>query len=315
MYLTLDEFVSTVHFSKDTPMPTNVDDLFIACKKYADMNNPIAIFNLGILYNKGIGVLRNRDKAIELFERSAELDDVCGLFCLALIDRTSGEDGLYKAMSKYLKAAKLGDSYSAIEIGNFYEYGILISKNYVSALEWYNSATKNGNTFGMLHEANMHLFGIGIEVNKQKAYDLHVLGEKLGGYEISLSFGKKIMDGYFTEFLGDTNKDMKVFNLFKYCIDNKQFAAITWLGKLYRSTNDNDVKIGILDILVRLQSLRLDAKTELVKLFGQISASVFINSWKNQLNNDGKINLINTYPAIPDMFNLDYKTYNLNKIA
>jgi hypothetical protein len=311
--LSINELVTNINFSKNINLPTNskeIDEIFNLCIEYAESNDPVATFNLGVMYCRGLGISKDVSRGIHYFKKSGELNNPNGLYCLAVMYNIGCqyiEKDELESMKLYLTASNLGDSYSMIEIGNMYEYGTIIQKEYDLAFEWYQRSAELGNTLAMLHQANMYLFGYGVEKNIQKSYELHVLGEKLGGPEIMHSFGKKIQGGYFSSYI-TSDIDIKIFNLYKKCIDNKLLTPISCLGKLYRSSNNINIKIQILDILVKYNDLsNLNAKIEIIKLFGNTNKNLFINAWKMSNSEDcseiykmeKKQNILNHYPLLP----------------
>jgi type II secretory pathway pseudopilin PulG len=98
-------------------------------------------------YEKGDGVEKNYDKAIELYEQIATQGDVDAMFALGTIysvDDTGRRDNA-KAEKWYMQGANKGDPACQWAIGNMYEsgqYGIEQSNS--EAVKWYKKASEQG---------------------------------------------------------------------------------------------------------------------------------------------------------------------------
>jgi TPR repeat protein len=103
-------------------------------------NNHHAIHNLANLYEKGLGVPVDEDKAIDLFEKSI----------------------------------KMGNHSSMCSIGMLSEK----KKNYKKSIEFYEMAIKHGNVNAYHHLGHLYLNGIGVDKNIEKSIEFFELGSK-----------------------------------------------------------------------------------------------------------------------------------------
>ena len=200
---------------------------FAKCEDYASANawyrkagekgDGNGWFNLGKLYDKGNGVAVDKEKAMELYQKSYEMgDDSSGKAALNLgflyegnkdytaaneWYRKAGEAGngwgwcslalsydqgngvavdKEKAMELYQKSYEMGDDssgFSANNIGVIYKE----NKDYASANEWYRKAGEAGDSTGWLNLAVLYHKGYGVAVDKEKAVELYQKSYEMGG--------------------------------------------------------------------------------------------------------------------------------------
>lgn len=107
-------------------------------QKDAEAGDPIAMHNLGQMYENELGNLRrNRQTAFDW----------------------------------YLKAANLGDAYSMYRLGDSYRFGFTGTKDYESAMEWYLKAADLGIADAMEAIGVMYSQGWGVESDNEKAQE------------------------------------------------------------------------------------------------------------------------------------------------
>ncbi|GES94810.1 kinase-like domain-containing protein [Rhizophagus clarus] len=100
----------------------------------ADKEHSFVQNNLGILYLEGEGTTKDLKKAIYWF---------------------------------YIKASKNGNEIAQYNLGECFEYGIGIEKNYQRAFYFYNKSVENGNIEANFQLGYIYINGIGIEINKE----------------------------------------------------------------------------------------------------------------------------------------------------
>lgn len=107
-------------------------------EKAIELNNPVAMNELGMMYQNGKGVKASIEKAFELYEKGANLE-------------------CFEAMNN---------------LGFMYENGFGCEKNYEKAFELYNKSLKFNNVTALSNLAMMYLKGRGTEKNIYKAVEL-----------------------------------------------------------------------------------------------------------------------------------------------
>jgi len=110
-------------------------------RESAESGDPVAMHNLGQLYDWGMGGVNYNAKA---------------------------------ASEWYLKAANLGDAYSMYRVGTMYQYGYgtVVNQDYDTALEWYSKAAELKNPDAMEALGMMYSQGLGVEKDDEEAQKL-----------------------------------------------------------------------------------------------------------------------------------------------
>jgi len=111
-------------------------------------NYSSSLNNLGTLYYYGLGVSKDKDKAIELYKKAAKGGDMYCQFYLA-DNYHFGRDGFSEDYGKayywYQQASNQGHAKAARRIGYMYENGNGFKPNYEKAFYWHKLAAKRGN--------------------------------------------------------------------------------------------------------------------------------------------------------------------------
>ena len=119
-------------------------------KQSTDMGNATAMYNLAYMYENGEGELKYDEekykKAAELYKKSMSAGNESAMCNLAGLAIFYEED-YEKAMNLYKQATDVGDELSMYNIASMYEYGMGVSLDYKKALAWYREAAKNGDEY------------------------------------------------------------------------------------------------------------------------------------------------------------------------
>ncbi|MEW6690884.1 MAG: tetratricopeptide repeat protein [Pseudomonadota bacterium] len=105
-----------------------------------------AQFNLGLLYENGLGVQRDAARAAQWYRRAAEQNDAVAAAYLAEMYAKGlgvGRDDA-EALRWYRQAAERGHAASQYNVGLFYALGRGIAPSDVQALAWLTVALENG---------------------------------------------------------------------------------------------------------------------------------------------------------------------------
>jgi localization factor PodJL len=106
-----------------------------------------AQFRLGGLYEKGLGVTKDLDKARRLYLGAAEAGNAKAMHNLAVLHSEGGFDGKpdFAAAAKWFrKAADYGVGDSQYNLGILYARGIGVGANLVEAYRWFALAAREG---------------------------------------------------------------------------------------------------------------------------------------------------------------------------
>lgn len=143
-------------------------------KPLAEAGDAEAQYNLAILYERGLGVLRDLSQAF----------DLCHMAALQGLPQAQVELGrLYArgwgtaqrygdALQWFEKAADQGDPAGQRNVGWLYDQGYGVPQNYKTAAKWYQLAAAQGNAEGQYALANLYLEGNGVHKDPVQAYCL-----------------------------------------------------------------------------------------------------------------------------------------------
>jgi len=141
-----------------------------------------AMFALANIYHYGIGVKFNPMKALELYTRSAETGNGEALLLLGKVYH-SGELGVmdeqrskqyYSEAFEFLYEQALveNDANAQYCLGNMYNKGEGVLRDYAQAMAWYERSMTNGNMESLYSIAQLYQDGRGVRVDEKKAFDL-----------------------------------------------------------------------------------------------------------------------------------------------
>lgn len=131
----------------------------------AEKDDPVAQYVVGLLYEHGIHLEVDIDKAIQWWSKAADggnkdaQETMGGVYA----------DGQYrpidyeKAFLYYKKAAEQGQPYALFNLGLMYEHAQFVEQNYQKACEYYEKAAQNGLAIAQLYLADMYFSGLGVQ--------------------------------------------------------------------------------------------------------------------------------------------------------
>jgi TPR repeat protein len=112
----------------------------------AESSHREAIYHLGLLYEKGWGILQDYQKAIQLYNNAAHLGSDKALYQLGVAyhDGNGVDINPRKAIEYYTLSANLGNPEYQCFLGRLYEEGQFVQKDPQEALKWYTKAYLQG---------------------------------------------------------------------------------------------------------------------------------------------------------------------------
>lgn len=134
------------------------------CAREARSGTVSAQRNLGVMYDRGVGVERDPAKAAEWLRRAAEAGNRDAAYQLgAMYESGRGvkQDGT-QAVSWYRKAALLGDREAQVKVGKAYEEGKGVASDMGEALTWYRKAAGQGDTWAQNYIGFLYGNGKGV---------------------------------------------------------------------------------------------------------------------------------------------------------
>jgi TPR repeat protein len=112
----------------------------------AESSHREAIYHLGLLYEKGLGIPQDYQKSIQLYNNAGHLgsDKALHQLGVAYHDGKGVDIDPSKAIEYYICSAKLGNPEYQYVLGKLYEEGQLVQKDPKEALKWYTKAYLQG---------------------------------------------------------------------------------------------------------------------------------------------------------------------------
>lgn len=140
----------------------------------AKQGNTTGFFYSGLCYANGYGTTQNFKEALYWYERGAEQGDYASMNNVAAMYE-AGEGGIKKdmitAMYWYKQAAK-ENVVAQTNLGKKYYYGNeSLKPDYVESLFWFQQAAKQGDIDAQLWIANYYQYGIGVQKNMMTALE------------------------------------------------------------------------------------------------------------------------------------------------
>lgn len=144
-------------------------------KSNNDMAKAYSMNNLGSMFLLGEGVRKDIDKALEYFQRSAELGNDTAMLNLGLLyfnGELVGRD--YQVAFKYFNnAATKFNGKSLNMLGYYYEVGLLGNQDISKAIECYKKSYENNFVKAAYNCARFFENGIGVPTNYEEAFKLY----------------------------------------------------------------------------------------------------------------------------------------------
>ncbi len=199
-------------------------------EKAADLGSADAANNLGVMYKNGEGVEQNTGKAMELYRKAAELGSTRAMRNLGMIYYNGegvGQD-MTKAAELYAKAADMGDIAAISGLGNMFYHGNGVPVNKQTAAELYTTAAENGDMSATYNLAVMYDDGEGVEQDKQLAAELYFKAAEMGHMSAAYNLALMFMNGD-----GIEKSDENAAVLFARAAELGHISAANNLGVMY----------------------------------------------------------------------------------
>jgi len=130
----------------DELLKTDPGRAVAACSRLAAQGNPVAEYNLGLMYLAGQGVARDYSQAASWFHKAADQGDAPAQFNLGLMaeEGRGARQDLVEAAKWYRKAAEQGYVYAQDRLGFMYGTGEGVVADPVQAYLWLSLAAAAG---------------------------------------------------------------------------------------------------------------------------------------------------------------------------
>jgi TPR repeat protein len=129
------------------------------------------MYNLGLLYMNGQGLVKDYGKAREWFQKAADAGNALAMNNVgALYEKGQGVAQDYgKAREQYQKAADADNPLAMNNLGALYVNGQGVAQDYGKAREWFQKAADAGNALAMNNLGVLYLRGLGVAQDYGKA--------------------------------------------------------------------------------------------------------------------------------------------------
>ncbi|MCR5103912.1 MAG: sel1 repeat family protein [Eubacterium sp.] len=153
------------------------------------------------------GVSTDNDKALEAFQKAADLDSADAFYYIGRIHNRAEEYD--EAKTAYDKAIELGNSMAKLALGDYYNFGYGVEKDYAKAKELYEAAIDEGCIEANIGLGWIYMTGDGVDADLSKAIEYLELAASSTELEwISEAYGdlRDIYTGYYDEKYKDEKK-------------------------------------------------------------------------------------------------------------
>jgi len=149
-------------------------------RKVAGQGTPAAQFNIGSLYQNGLGVEQDYAEAMRWFRKAADQGYREAQYSIGILYRYGQgvAQDYAKAMRWYRKAADQGYANAQAGVGVLYQSGLGVARDFAEAMRWYRKAADQGypiaqHNLGLLYESGL---GVARDIDEaqkwmQKAVD------------------------------------------------------------------------------------------------------------------------------------------------
>lgn len=142
----------------------NYFDALACFKNAAERGHVTAQYNLGVMYSKGQGTIRNEMEAFRWFYQAAKQGDRDAQLVIGIrYDKGNGVRCDKVAAVKWLRmSAENGNPKAQYVLANKFYYGEGVNRNYQAALKWYKKAAKQNNVDAQRVLGCMFEYGQGV---------------------------------------------------------------------------------------------------------------------------------------------------------
>ena len=191
--------------------------------KAASLGNPEAIYNLGLLNEKGLGVMKDFKTAFNLFKQAAQKNPTRKLAGLEI--------------------SNVGVAEAEHSLGIFYAEGIYVDKNISTAISWYQRAIEHGHN-GAANNLGL-IYGFSEPCDFEKAERMFILAHKRDDNNAI----PNIVDLYLRNNQPDNallwhERALKNNSLFDSCRDDEVREKINFLKDNYSTIQEKQTNIN-----------------------------------------------------------------------
>lgn len=127
-------------------LPVDYQEAYRWYQKAAEQGDSYAQYDIGWLFDNGLGVKENKREAVKWFKRAASKNNVDAIYRLGLCYYFANGVGMDRreALKLFRKVAKDNHAGAICKIGDYYYEGCLVEENREEALKYYEKAAELG---------------------------------------------------------------------------------------------------------------------------------------------------------------------------
>jgi TPR repeat protein len=157
-------------------------------RKAAELDEPLAMANLGVCYMRGEGVTKDEPEAVRWYRKGAGLGEPLAMMLLAACCQsgTGVSEDRAEGVRWYRKAADLGAPRAMSRLADCYQNGRGVKKDPAKGVKWYRKAADLGEPSAMSSLAECYEYGTGVAKDRaegikwyRKAADANNVGSML----------------------------------------------------------------------------------------------------------------------------------------
>lgn len=159
----------------------------------ADAGDATASYHLGLMYDAGLGVPLDRNRALALFTAAADAGNGDAAHALGTyyeLGQVVPRDPA-KAARWYRLSADAGNEKAMGNLGNLYEEGLGVPRDTAKAATWFERAADRGNAKAMRRLARLYERGEGVAKDPHRAHELmsraSVIGDLAAKHALALA--------------------------------------------------------------------------------------------------------------------------------
>lgn len=153
---------------------------------------------LGDFYNYGWGIEKDYAQAFQWYTKAAESGSVEGIVGLGIMYREGNAmpADYEMALKLFLSASEKGSRHAMANIGYLYETGLGVQQDSVTSFEWYKKAAELNNPYAMDKVSHFYSVGLrGVEKNYSEAFVWAINAANLGEANGMVRVGYYFMEG------------------------------------------------------------------------------------------------------------------------
>ncbi len=190
-----------------------------------NIDNSIALCNLGEIYYYGKFVQFNLKESISYFQKSAEMGNSMAQNWLGYIYKQETQVfNPFKSFYWFSKSAEQNDNYGMRNLAELYFDGIGNAKDLALSYDWFLKSAENEDVKSMSWLGYMNHYGYGVEKNIEKAREWYKKASDLGDLYSSYNLGLT----YFEE-----KKYSEAIDWFEIAAEKEYPEALVKLGEMY----------------------------------------------------------------------------------